>query len=301
LNPLHGLTPQLQDDVEGAAILVVLMSPHYLASDWCRREREWWSARQVALGLPADGRVAVIRIWPTKDAWPRELKDSRGADLPGFWFFDRKKAAFQPQPYEYPKPGPDSKGAFREELMRLTDFLKLSLDSLQAELANRRRLREKEQQLGDPGRVVYLHGREEHASGWEQAFDALIASGFSVVPDAPQPVVADVKQEQLLRKKRVEIMSDCDALLLAGSEDSGAVIADMVVVGRQDRNSARARSNRLLPCALLDRLALPAATTSRRKAIARSLNVEWIDATMQPWTPAVQNWLAAVGHAGGVG
>jgi hypothetical protein len=91
-------------------------------------------------------------------------------------------------------------------------------------------------------------------------------------------------------------MSGCDALLLVAAEEGRTVDADLVVVGRQDRNSARALSNHLLPCALLNG-AGQAIATPQRKGAARSLNVEWIEATQDPWTPAVQNWLHEAARA----
>jgi hypothetical protein len=64
-----------------------------------------------------------------------------------------------------------------------------------------------------------------------------------------------------------------------------------VVVGRQDRNSARASAKRpLLPCALLDSAGAVIATP-KRKITAQSLGVQWIDTTAEPWTPVVQQWL----------
>jgi hypothetical protein len=36
----HPVTPQILDRVRQSAILVVILSPGYIASDWCRRERE---------------------------------------------------------------------------------------------------------------------------------------------------------------------------------------------------------------------------------------------------------------------
>jgi hypothetical protein len=101
---------------------------------------------------------------------------------------------------------------------------------------------------------------------------------------------------QDVRAQRVQTMSGCDALLLVASEEGRTVDADLVVVGRQDRHSARALSNRLLPCALLDGAGQVIATPQRRGA-ARSLNVEWIDATREPWTPAVQAWLHQAARA----
>lgn len=88
-------------------------------------------------------------------------------------------------------------------------------------------------------------------------------------------------------------MSGCDALLLVSAPDARAVEADLVVVGRQDRNSARARSNQFLPCALIDTVGGDIATP-KRKVAARSLNVDWIDATRPEWPPAVKQWLIDV-------
>ena len=42
LDPMAPLTAQLQEQIAGAALLVVLMSPDYLASKWCADERDWW-------------------------------------------------------------------------------------------------------------------------------------------------------------------------------------------------------------------------------------------------------------------
>jgi hypothetical protein len=89
-------------------------------------------------------------------------------------------------------------------------------------------------------------------------------------------------------------MSRCDALLLVATEDGAAADQDLVAIGRQDRNSARARSQRLIPCALLDTAGL-AVTTPRRPISAKSLSVQWIDARNTPWTPEIRTWLANAG------
>ena len=52
----------------------------------------------------------------------------------------------------------------------------------------------------------------------------------------------------------------------------------------------RARSERLLPCAVLD-TAGPVIATPRRKAMARALDIDWIDTTQVIWTPDVGSWL----------
>jgi hypothetical protein len=84
-------------------------------------------------------------------------------------------------------------------------------------------------------------------------------------------------------------------LLLAGG-DPREVEADLVTVGRQDRSSARAHSSRLLPCALIDTVGASLAIPTRQRT-ARAIGVEWIDATREPWTPLVREWLVRTGGA----
>ena len=80
------------------------------------------------------------------------------------------------------------------------------------------------------------------------------------------------------------------------TEDGRALDADLLAIGRYDRQAARARSHRLLPCGVLDTVGPPVATSIRR-ATARNLQADWLDGTQPPWTPAVQHWLAAQGAA----
>ena len=62
------------------------------------------------------------------------------------------------------------------------------------------------------------------------------------------------------------------------------------MVGRQDRHSARARTDRLLPCGVLDTTGGVIAT-ARRKATARALGIDWIDAARDLWPNEVKTWL----------
>src|SRR5262245_44969734 len=45
IDPTAKLTETLRDMVRSAAILIVLMSPRYLRSSWCRDEREWFKSQ----------------------------------------------------------------------------------------------------------------------------------------------------------------------------------------------------------------------------------------------------------------
>lgn len=298
IDPMAPLTAQLQADIERSAVLAVLMSPQYLVSPWCRDEREWWCQKQRQLGLPTDGRIAVARIWPTMDPWPEPFADTRRQPLVGFGFYDKEQAELLPQPFEWPEPSPRSRDPFRRELLTLVGWIGLKLMELKKRLDEQKQTVEAAARLkASGGQVVYLHGRAGEAAAWDRTAAALNDSGLTVLPGEPDPISSDARKLQEIRQRRVEILSGCDALLLMAAADGRAVDADLVVVGRQDRNSARAVSNQLLPCALLDNAGAPIATP-QRKVAARSLNVEWIDATEEPWTPRVQTWLQTVADGG---
>ncbi len=291
LDPTTGLTEQLRSEIGGAAILQVLMSDHYLKSQWCADERDWWLRKQTELGLSHDQRIVIARVWPTSDPWPAPFVDERGNQLVGFCFYDKERAEMRPQPYEWPSPDPTSKGPFREQMLDLVGWLWRKIEMLKARVDERNRAQKDAATLAaDTGQVLYLHGRVEHTTAWQKANEALSAKGFTVLPGEPDAVDGDPAAAQQIRRRRVETLSGCDALLLLGTEDGRALDADLVVVGRQDRQSARAFSNRYLPCGLLDTVGQPIATTERRKA-ARGLQVDWIDSTREPWTADVQQWL----------
>jgi hypothetical protein len=294
VDPMAPLTEQLRSQIGAAALLLVLMSPDYLASTWCADERDWWLARQSELGLPADERIAAVRIWPTEEAWPAALSDSRGEPLVGFAFHSAE-AGVPPRPLGWTDlPGPFGT-EFRKALLDLVGRLYPKLEAMKARAGELRRAREEAARLTqDGGQLLYLHGRAEHAEAWEKAGLALTDSGFAVVPGEPDRVENNPVKLQALREQRVEMLGGCDALLLLGTGDGRAVDADLVVIGKHDRQSARARSHRLLPCGLLDTVGAALGTAVRR-ATARIVQADWIDGTPPDWTPNVRRWLADKG------
>lgn len=291
IDPMAPLTEGLREAIGGAATLLVLMSPDYLASKWCTDERDWWCARQDELKVPRDGRIAVVRVWPTEDSWPKVLQDSRGNDLVGFPFYSTGVVA-------RPLGWTDLPGAFGSEfkkaLLDIVGRLYHTLEQIRERAAELARAESDAARLAQPNgrQSIYLHGRAEQAAVWERVGTELAGNGYSVLPGNPDPVESDPKKLQSIREQRVEMMSECDALILLGTDDGRALDADLVVVGKHDRQSARARANRLLPCALLDTAGAPVATPVR-KATARNLQADWLDATQPPWTPLVQQWLLA--------
>jgi hypothetical protein len=297
LDRLSGLTDQLQQEVSASAMLAVLLTPSYLRSSWCAKERDWWLAAQKSapVQLAHDGRVALVRALPVKggeSAWPEVLADSHGVPLPGFHFYKDAPGKLS-EPFANLPADLEGASPFRAALGTLVGALRLRLNELKTRVDERERIAAEAARLIGMGQTVYLHGRSDHAKVWEQAHESLSESGFVVVPGEPESLVRAPAELQELRKERVKVMSGCDALLLVGSENGLAMDADMIVVGRQDRESAKAISNRLLPCALLDTIG-PAVATRQRLNMARNLKVDWIDSTRE-WTSGLQAWLGQKG------
>jgi hypothetical protein len=140
----------------------------------------------------------------------------------------------------------------------------------------------------DDGQVIYLHAREAQAEAWQRAGDALEEEDFVVLPTELDPIAREPEAIREIGARRIDILSGCDGLLLLGTQDGHALDADIVVVGRRDRQSARARTERLLPCAVLDTAGV-ATTTPKRKAKARALGIDWIDASSGPWPNEVRD------------
>lgn len=296
VDPLLPLTTQLKDAIASSAMMAVLVSPHYLRSSWCRDERDWWQGSQVQRGVPLNGRIALAWIWPLcgQAELPALFVDERQQPHVGFLFYDKTKPTPKCRPYEWPAPSGTCGGPFREALLDLVGAISNRLTELKSTVVARQRAAEDAQKLASGARTVYLHGREDQAKAWEEANDALSHSGFAVAPGDPEPVEHDPLKLQNLRKARVEAINECDALLLLGSGDGRALDADLVGVGRNDRNSAKAISNRLLPCALIDTVGAPIATPQRRR-FAGQLRVDWIDGTNSSWVPSIEQWLVAKG------
>jgi hypothetical protein len=294
LDRMAPLTDQLETHVGAAALLLVLMTPDYQASGWCRSEREWWWASQARHGIEPEGRVAMVRGWPVPPqwpggSWPSQLSDRAGQPLVGYRFHAGEGRGARPLGWTQWETG--FRPEVREALLGLAGDLAQKLDTLKSELERRRSARADADRLaGSGGQTLYVHGRADRAAEWEHAANELADSGYAVLPGEPDPVERDPARQEAIRQQRVETLTVCDALVLVGSQDGRAIDADLIVVGKHDRHSARSRRDRLLPCALLDTVGLPVATPVRRNT-ARIVQTDWLDATQGPVSPVVQRWL----------
>ena len=105
------VTPQLLNTVRNSAMLIVILSPGYLASDWCRRERDAFLGIVQARGAR---RVFVVERDSINDASrPPEL-----FDLVPFRFWIRDREGKAPHILGFPQPSADD----HEYINRLHDL-----------------------------------------------------------------------------------------------------------------------------------------------------------------------------------
>lgn len=73
------LTAGLIDAVDNSALLLVFVSPEYLASKWCTQEIDKFLSRRRWPDDPTRTGVFIIEAAPTDwSGWPRQLKDGQG-------------------------------------------------------------------------------------------------------------------------------------------------------------------------------------------------------------------------------
>jgi hypothetical protein len=94
------ITPKIMETLRRTATLVVILSPGYLASDWCQREQD--NFLKLTRDFRSESRVFVVERDKLKDSVrPSEFKELKGYR---FWVQDREGSP--PRTLGLPKPNP---------------------------------------------------------------------------------------------------------------------------------------------------------------------------------------------------
>lgn len=291
LDRMAPVEEELKKSASSAAILLVLMTPHYLRSSWCEQERQWWSASGHSSYLKNEKRVAVARVLPTEvDPWPKPLVSENGNHLIGEFFYDRSKTEGT-RPFGWPRVSNDTDGKFRESVINMAGLLNKRLKELQKIIALKHEKEEAKSRLeAEDGQAIYLYARETELELWEAARDELLNAGFAVFPFSPDQSAGDPRLQRESTNKRIAIMQTCDAIIMIGGDDDEGLVNDFPSIARFDRQQAISMSNRPLPCSVID-FVPPKSRNSVVYKIASNLNVGWIDASLATWTDRVKTWL----------
>jgi TIR domain len=184
IDPTIQLTDELRAKVSQSGILLIVMSPRYLTSSWCKDELDWFK-QQVEDRMRDQGRVFVIRAMNTDETkWPDFLRDSRGHALPGFQFHDRQ---FSPLPYDWRSAGMN-RDAYVQVLGRLQTALMLRLRDLRANAERRVTIEAPVAVAPAAGpRRIYLHARPEHAAVCDEIKRLLSQDGIPALSPIADP------------------------------------------------------------------------------------------------------------------
>jgi hypothetical protein len=121
------LTQELKKQVEGSALLLIVMSPSYLLSDWCGKEVSWFNESAKSRVAPS-ARIFCIHAKPTERTdWPKPLHD-----LPGYTFFARPAGMMADLLLGEILDETD-KAAYKKALWNLADQIKQQIDGLARE------------------------------------------------------------------------------------------------------------------------------------------------------------------------
>jgi hypothetical protein len=154
--------------VRGSALLVVIMSPFYLASAWCGKEVAWF-AEETRSRIAPRARVFVVHAQPTeRGAWPPPL-----ADLEPYPFFARHPKAGIELPLGLIGDDPD-RSNYKAQVFLLAGQIKQQIDDLLKE----------EEQLRQEEEEQQKRAKEEKPKQATGSPPALLA-----FPPAPKPPV----------------------------------------------------------------------------------------------------------------
>jgi hypothetical protein len=248
IDPTIHLTDELRGKVSSSGILMVVMSPRYLTSAWCRDELDWFR-QQVRDRERDQGRVFVVRALPSDEAaWPDFLRDTRGHLIPGFRFYDKQDL----MPYGW--LGATTKhDAYVQELWHLQTVLMRRLRELRAGAEPRAKAEALAPLAPAPGPPrIYLYARPEFAAASDEVKRLLSQAGIPAVSPVADPG-RDIVDFMRQGRRRMEDAKRCSALaLLRGSGDE-RFMDDLYQIGVDERDRIEAARGSPLPCAVLDR------------------------------------------------
>jgi hypothetical protein len=280
IDPTIHITDEIREKVKNSGILMIVMSPRYLASAWCHDELEWFR-QQVQDRSRDQGRVFVVRAVSTDEkAWPDFLRDNRGYALPGFQFHDKLDS----MPYGW-RGSDTNHEAYVQELWRLRTALTRRLRELRESAARRAKHSEQivRRDRAHDARRIYLHARPEYSSAFDEIKRMLSQDGL-----APLTIAAGMGQDMMdwarESRARIEAVKRCHALALVREDDDDRFIGDLLDIAVDERERIQAARGVPLPCAVLDRSgqSLPIDVSSR--------GIERFDLTNQNWRGNFVSW-----------
>jgi hypothetical protein len=246
LDPTAQLTPELKAKVKSSGILLIVMSPHYLASPWCKDELTCFS-EQIQDRLQDPERVFIIRAVRTDESkWPAFLRDERGFTKPGFGFHDAQNV----EPYCW-GGSTENINEYMTSLRTLRTILTKRLRDFRDRAQKRAEIRVAPRRTAGGMRRIFLYARTEDAPLRQEVHRLLFQDGVTPIssPISPGKELADWTRES---KIRIETAKRCDALALVRAEEDENFVDTLLDIGLSERETIKSARGFPLPCAVLD-------------------------------------------------
>jgi hypothetical protein len=281
IDPTIHITDELRGKVSRSGILMLIMSPRYLSSSWCKDELEWFR-QQVQDRERDQGRVFIIRALRTDDKnWPEFLRDTRGHPLPGFQFYDRLDS----MPFGW-RGSDTNREAYVQELWRLQGALTKRLRELRDNAERRSKMEAAPPVTTAPigPRRVYLHARAGQASLCDQVKRALTERGIAPLSTVADPGrnLADWGRES---RTRMATAKHCDAMALVRADGDDSFVGDLLEIGIDERERIQAERGAPLPCAVLDQ------SGQTLPIDVSGVGIERFDLADDSWSGRFRGWL----------
>jgi TIR domain len=206
------LTPEILDALKGSAILVLVLSPGYLKSPWCQREKNAFYDLLRSKNCRSNSVFVVQRDRVARESCPEEIRD-----LLGFRFWEERGKGKEPRIAGEPVPQPTDL-LYWTELSDLAGKLSYALEQLRGSAPTPRDL---EAPAKRP-KVFLAEVSDDLYKARKKLLGALEQVGAEVFPKSPYPLTT-VEYEQALGRDLggcslfVQLLSDLPGRELHGS------------------------------------------------------------------------------------
>ncbi len=278
IDPTADLTDELRLMVRSAGILMIVMSPRYLTSTWCRNELEWFRD-QIEDRRKHRGRIVLVRAAYTDTSeWPEFLRGESGHGSLGFQFHDPKPGA-----WPYTIGGSDlNRNEYIQQVNSLISALKRRLIEMRNEHENAARKKSPPVHPVNAGRRVYVHMHKEHTEANEETRRLLIDHGL--VPwTINLSAGRDIRDMEKEPRLRINAMKLCEAVILVRQANDDTFDYDMFDIGISEREQAQSARGSPLPCAILDLTGQPLRMEMP--------DIAHFDMTQEGWQQELIAWL----------
>jgi len=117
------LTPEIMESLRRSATLLIVMSPAYLASEWCAKERTAFLT--FVRDCVAEGRIFIVHCRETER---KDIPPEFG-DLVGFKFWTKDPKARATRPLGWPD---QREGSYMTKILNVSDTLARALKEMNA-------------------------------------------------------------------------------------------------------------------------------------------------------------------------